>query len=366
MLQLAGLHHISSMVKHPQENIDFYTNVLGLRLVKQTLNYDDKEGFHFYFSDGEGQSPLSTFFPMSDIQEGEINDGQVGFYRYAVPTGTLDFWRARLESYGVFHYTYHRFGEEIIAFADPHGLELELVESDKGQVNEWTFNGVTPETGIKGIAAIILFSKRPASTSKLFQDIFGFTIIDEDEEFIALTLDDALGSELYIRKQTVQRGKPGSGTVHHVAYAVENDEIADWITLLTEAGYAPTEVKDRFYFQSIYFREHGGILIELATVGPGIFQDESLEKLGTELIIPGHYSQDAEDLKAEAMPLFIQELSELQTYSYRNRAEYKLVTERAKLLAEINAYAAQDKARGLEASEKITLAALRAEFMNLK
>lgn len=367
MLTIQGIHHISSMVKQAQEHVDFYTNVLGLRLVKHTLNYDDVNGFHFYFGNEDASTALSTFFPMSNAQAGKSGNGQVGYYRYAIPKGTFAFWQQRLAQYGIFYFIYDRFGDKILAFTDTHGLELELVESNVGTRNTWEFNGVTKKTAIMGIDSATLLSKDIASTCTLLEDVFGYEMVAEDDEFIKLQLNEELGSRLYLNKKMDERGIPGTGTIHHIAFKVSDEaELIRWRMHLEELGYYVTEIKDRHYFKSIYFREHGGILIELATVGPGMTVDEAVGELGTHFIIPAHYQNEEEAIRQRMMPIFIRELDKLRTYNYRNRAEYEIAVKKESVLKEINRYARIEQERELDTTELFELARLRKEFIETK
>lgn len=365
MAEIKGLHHVSSVVKQAQENIDFYTNVLGMRLLKQTLNYDDDMVFHFYFGNHDGSTGLSTYFPMSDSKEGSVGGGQVSSVRYAIPEGSMAFWKQQLDSYGVFNYTYERFGEKVLAFQDPHGLELELVESANGPASEWSFNKVPAIEGIKGADSAILHSRNIPKTLRLLTDTFGYEVVAEDDEFYQLVLNERLGSKLYLNKLTVDPGEAGSGTVHHIAFEVANDEIESWREIIEGLGYYVTPIRERHYFRSLYFRESGGILIELATSGPGVTVDETVEELGQKLIIPEHYKDDEEVLREAAMPLFMQELDALRTYNYRNRAEYEIATKRETLLEEINEFARRKKENKLTTAEEEKLTELRKEFLHV-
>ncbi|MGO2695820.1 VOC family protein [Bavariicoccus seileri] len=331
MLTTQGIHHVSSTVGHGQRNIDFYSGVLGLRLVKQTLNYDDAQQFHLYFGNQDGSTGLTTTFPMPGAREGVIGDGQVGFVTHAVPIASFPFWEKRLDQFGIEHYRYKRFGTERLAFKDTDGLELEFVASELGAKNHWTFNGVKEAFTITGIASATLFSRWPKETLEVLTDILGYQLVSEDEEGYQLRINDELGGELYLQNKPHEAGRGGIGTVHHIAFKVADNTIDDWVDYLREMGYQPTEVKDRFYFKSVYFREPGGILIELATLSPGVLADEKSDDLGSHLIIPAHYKDQEREIVEHMMPLFVREVSSLDDYGYRNRAEYDLLEERKNL-----------------------------------
>lgn len=325
MIKTHGIHHISSMVGHAQKNIDFYAGVLGYRLVKQTLNFDDSNMYHLYYGNKDANSGLVTTFPMNNTREGVIGSGQVAAAGYGLRKENFDFWKERLRSFGIKTYEYTRFNKRRLGFQDLDGLEIELIETDKGFTNQWEFNGINQKHAIIGIENAIIYSGNPEATKDLLTNILGYEVIDEDPEHYLLKITDELGGILELSKNVSSRGAMGTGTVHHIAFRVLDEEIQQWFDRLTEAGYHPTEVKNRKYFKSIYFREKGGLLIELATNGPGMGVDEDLENLGTDLKIPPHFeNKDISDL----MPIEVREVKELKGYGYRNRYEYELLQER--------------------------------------
>ncbi|CAM3433152.1 ring-cleaving dioxygenase [Erysipelothrix sp. HDW6B] len=366
MERILGLHHVSSVVKNAQENVDFYAGMLGMRLVKKTLNYDDIEEYHFYYGNHDGSTGLSTYFPISDSKEGDIGDGQVGYVTYAVNTGALDFWKERLDHFDIFNYSYERFGERYLAFSDRHGLDIELVETPLGPNSQWAFNGVQPETAIKGLYNAALFSERPAQTLSLFTDLFGYSVVAEDDEYYRLRIHEGLGGLIDIRKHTTTIGTKGHGTVHHIAFAIERGTEEAWREKLLSAGYFPTEVKNRKYFNAIYFRERGGILIELSTVTPGVTVDEPVETLGEAFIIPEHFEAQRLIIESKFMPVFVKEIDTLETYGYRNRYEYDMITKRNEIRESINAIKAFEKERPLTDDEQEQLKALRKAFIKVR
>src|SRR6478609_3733863 len=183
----AGIHHITAIVGHPQENVDFYAGVLGLRLVKQTVNFDDPGTYHLYFGN-EGGKPgtIITFFPWAGARQGKIGDGQVGVTSYVIPIGAMAFWEKRLQQYNIDFNKTARFGETYLSFTDPHGLILEIVEREAGEPNTWSFNGVTPDVAIKGFGGAALLSAQPAKTAHLLKDVMGFEKIGEENDLIRL------------------------------------------------------------------------------------------------------------------------------------------------------------------------------------
>lgn len=277
------------MVGDAQKNVDFYAGVLAYRLVKKTLNHSDKNMYHLYFGNGEASTAFVTTFPMNHSKKGVVGSGQLGVASFGIRPASFDFWKKRLEYFGIETVEYIRFNKRRLAFKDLDGLELELIETNKGPKNTWEFNGVEEDNAIIGIDRSMIYSKKPDETLNLLTKLLGYSVIDEDAESYLLKTHNNLGGLLELTKKAPRRGIPGIGTVHHIALSVNNDEIDDWKVKLEEQGYRPTEVIDRKYFKSLYFREEGRVLIELATKGPGILIDEDLEKLGEELIIPDHY-----------------------------------------------------------------------------
>lgn len=335
MEKILGIHHTSSIVKNPQENLDFYASFLGMRLVKQTSNHENEHNYHLYYSNHDGSSALTTHFPMQESEEGTIGDGQVETVRYAIPKGSMTFWQDRLSSFGIFYFNYQRFNENYLAFEDPHGLAIEMVETDLGSSNEWNYNNVTPQVAIKDIYNVSIASRRPESTVKLFTEVFGYAIDKNDDEYFRLKLHDAVGGTIDIRKQRSFDGVEGTGTVHHLALKVENGSLEKWKSKLIKEGYFPTAIKNRFYFEALYFKDKGGITIELSTVGPGLTYDETLENLGSEFIIAPHFMDKKEDILAHIAPIKVQEISKLQTYGYRNKEEFDMIENRKKLIQEL-------------------------------
>lgn len=305
-----GIHHITAIVGHPQENVDFYAGVLGLRLVKQTVNFDDPGTYHFYFGN-EGGKPGSiiTFFPWAGAYQGIIGDGQVGVTAYAVPKGALSFWKTRLEKFNVPYTTTTRFGEEYLAFNDPHGLRLEIVEREEGELNTWTFGGVTPEVAIKGFAGATLFSAWPDKTKETLENVMGLEKVGEEGEYIRFRSQADIGNVIDLKAVSTGRGRMGVGTVHHIAWRAsdDNDQL-EWKKYVAENGFYVTPVQDRNYFNAIYFREHGEILFEIATDPPGFAHDESYETMGEKLMLPPQYEHLRERLEQTLIPIQVKEL----------------------------------------------------------
>lgn len=308
MIKTQGIHHISSMVGDAQQDVDFYASLLAYRLVKKTLNYEDKNMYHLYYGNREATTGLVTTFPMNHSHQGVVGNGQLGVASFGVRPESIDFWKERFAAFGITAEEYTRFNKRRVAFEDPDGLKLELIETTKGPQNTWVFNGVDEEHAIIGIERLILYSKKPTETLNLLTNILGYALSDEDETNYSLTIHNELGGALELAKDYPTRGVPGVGTVHHIALAVKDEEIYEWKEKLEKHGYRPTEVINRKYFKSLYFKETGGLLIELATKGPGVLVDEDLETLGESFIIPEHFKD--ENL-AELALITVREISEI-------------------------------------------------------
>jgi glyoxalase family protein len=305
-----GIHHITAIVGHPQENVDFYAGVLGLRLVKQTVNFDDPGTYHLYFGDGNGTpGTIITFFTWANARQGRIGDGQVGVTSYVVPVGAMPFWEKRLEKFEVDFTKSERFGEQSLAFDDPHGLKIEIVERENGVKNEWAFGEVTADVAIKGFGGATLLSAQPEKTAHLLEHVMGLERISEEGEYIRFRSTADIGNIVDLKKTTSGRALMGVGTVHHIAWRAEDDaDQLDWKAHVEASGYGVTPVKDRNYFNAIYFREHGELLFEIATDPPGFAHDESIEMMGKNLMLPAQYEKNREQLESSLIPFEVREV----------------------------------------------------------
>jgi glyoxalase family protein len=305
-----GIHHITAIVGHPQENVDFYAGVLGLRLVKQTVNFDDPGTYHLYFGD-EGGKPgtIITFFPWANAYPGKIGDGQVGVTSYVVPKGALGFWEERLEKFTIPFTKKNRFGEDYLEFDDSHGLHLEIVEREEGELNTWAFGGVTPEVSIKGFGGATLFSAQPNKTAELLENVMGLEKVGQEGDFIRFRSTADIGNIIDLKATPMGRGQMGVGTVHHIAWrAIDDEDQLDWQKYVAKNGYGVTPVQDRNYFNAIYFREQGEILFEIATDPPGFAHDESEATMGEKLMLPQQYEKYREQLERKLIPIKVREL----------------------------------------------------------
>lgn len=305
-----GIHHITAIVGHPQENVDFYAGVLGLRLVKQTVNFDDPGTYHLYFGDGGGKpGTIITFFPWAGARQGKIGDGQVGVTSYVVPKGAMGFWENRLEKFKVPFTKVERFGEQYLEFDDPHGLHLEIVEREEGEVNNWNFSGVTPEVAIKGFGGATLLSSQPHKTADLLENVMGLELVGKEGDFARYRSSADIGNVIDLKLTPIGRGQMGVGTVHHIAWRASDDQDQlEWQKYVAGNGYGVTPVQDRNYFNAIYFREHGEILFEIATDPPGFAHDESVATMGEKLMLPAQYEQHREQIERGLLPFTVREL----------------------------------------------------------
>ncbi|ANU27000.1 ring-cleaving dioxygenase [Planococcus versutus] len=304
MKKTTGIHHITAIVGHPQENVDFYAGVLGLRLVKKTINFDDPGTYHLYFGNQGGEpGTIITFFPWANAFQGKIGAGQVGVISFVVPTGALSFWEKRLGKLNINFGKEQRFNETYVIFEDPHGLQLELVERQAGKQNDFAFGDVTPEVAIKGFAGATLLSARPEQTAKTLEEVMGLEKVGEEGDLIRFHSSSEIGNIIDLKATPLGRGEMGVGTVHHIAWRANDDQDqVEWQEFVRNQGFGVTEVKDRNYFNAIYFREHGEILFEIATDPPGFAHDESLETMGENLMLPPQYEQHREKVKESLIP----------------------------------------------------------------
>jgi glyoxalase family protein len=310
MQKTAGIHHITAFVNDAQRTIDFYSGILGLRLVKKTINFDRPEVYHLYFGNESGApGTVITFFPWDKQLKGRIGTGQVGVTGYIIPNGSMKFWQKRLEMYGVKFTSSQRFGESYLTFSDPDGLEVELVERKEGPNNNWNFGNIGIEVAIKGFAGATLISAKPHKTAEVLEHVLGLVCVGEEEGFLRFQSEAELGNTIDIKLTPSVRGLMGAGTVHHIAWRARDEEDHQrWRALLKDKGYNPTEILDRNYFKAIYFHEEGGILFEIATDLPGFTVDEPMDELGQHLMLPSWFEVKREELKETLPPVEIRVL----------------------------------------------------------
>jgi glyoxalase family protein len=290
---ILSLPHVTATVGDAQEDLDCYVKTLGLRLVKKTVNFDNHNVYHFYYGDERGTpNTLMTTFPYKGwgVPVGRHGAGQVTATSFSVPAGSLDAWRARLRERGVVTRDIgERFGDEVLAFDDPSGLVLELVATREDARPPWVAEGLTAATAVRGVDSAVLTIRSPGPTIQFLTDILGWEVVNEIEGRTRLAVNgDKPGHRLdIIHAPDAPAGVNGVGTVHHVAMAVAGEaEQLEARAYLVRHGAHVTPVRDRQYFTSIYFREPGGVLYEIATIPPGFTLDEDLSALGTGLKLP--------------------------------------------------------------------------------
>lgn len=308
--QILGIHHVTAIIGNPQPNIDFYTGVLGLRMVKLTVNYDDPGTYHLYFGDRTGKPGTAiTFFPWPRAPKGRPGHGQVIATAYAVPRESLDYWAHRLERAGVETLSGTRMGEAFLSLSDPDDLRVELIATDAlPDVEPWDRSEVPVEHAIHGFHSVTLSVAAHEPTVEFLQGAYGFREVDKEGERMRLETVTGGPGGLVDVQASREHDDPamGPGTVHHVAWRVSDDESQlAWRKRLIEAGCRVTTVKDRNYFHSIYFREPGGVIFEIATDGPGMTIDEDEAHLGTELQLPPFARNMREQIVQNLPPLQI-------------------------------------------------------------
>jgi glyoxalase family protein len=298
----SGIHHVTAISGEPQRNVDFYVGLLGLRLVKKTVNFDDPGTYHLYYGDGGGSpGSIMTFFPWAGAPNGRIGAGQLTVTSFSFPASSLGYWTERLVEGGVrFEKPEDRFGETVLRFPDPDGLRLELVAATDDAREGWVGGTVPAEHAVRGFHHVTLLSSDPAGTAERMTGTLGFrqtgeaegrTRFEAGEGGPGNTVDVANGSGF-------PRGTMGVGTVHHVAFRVPDEEAQlELRERVAALGYNVTPVLDRNYFRSIYFREPGGVLFEIATDPPGFAADEDREHLGESLKLPPWLEPRREELE---------------------------------------------------------------------
>ena len=308
--EIPGIHHVTAIASDPQRNVDFYAGVLGLRLVKLTVNFDDPTTYHLYYGDEAGQpGTILTFFPWPGARRGRRGTGQVAVTSFSVPEGSLPYWEERLRHHGIaVDHRQKRFDEEALTFFDPDELQLELVaHADAGALAPWQAGPVLPKYAVRGLYGVTLWEKDPEPTAKLLTGTLGLRLQGESGpryRFRAASPGPGATLDL-LQVPEGERGWDGAGIVHHVAWRTPDDNQQQaWRQELAGLGLRVTPVMDRQYFRSIYFREPGGVLFEIATDPPGFARDEPLEALGTRLRLPPWLEGRRKELEA-ALPQLV-------------------------------------------------------------
>lgn len=306
MQPVAGLHHLTAIAGPAQENLDFYAGVLGMRLVKKSVNQDDPATYHLFYADAEGHPGTDlTFFPWSQLAPGRNGYGLSTEVSLAVPPDSLKFWKTRLKDRGTQLFELEtRFGQRVLPIVDPHGLRIGLTESSESlgrPFAPWERSPIPAEHQIRGLEGARMVERDAGPTVSFLRDSLGFQIVGEEDGWQRCGLGEGKSGQyvdLY-SMPSMPRGAWGTGSVHHLAWRMRDEahqlEIRERVA---RGGAQPTPVIDRFWFKSVYFREPGGVLFELATDGPGFGVDEEQAKLGESLVLPPWLETDRDAIAA--------------------------------------------------------------------
>jgi glyoxalase family protein len=305
--KILGLHHITAIAGNAQRNYDFYTKVLGLRLVKKTVNFDDPGTYHFYFGNETGApGTILTFFPWEGIQKGTTGTGMATEIGYSLPDGSLGFWTKRFDELKVKHQAVNeRFGEQYVQLEDPDGLLLNFTVSNTPDGRTpWTTEEINENVATKGFHNIVLTVRNSEVTARVLTDIFDYKFLSQEgnrNRFITDAVETANIVDI-VEEPSGERGINAGGTNHHVAFRVKDDNLLmEFREKIVKSGFHITEKIDRNYFYSLYFRERGGVLFELASDNPGFAIDEPVNELGTHLMLPPQYEGSRKKIQ-EVLP----------------------------------------------------------------
>ena len=310
---IVGLHHVTAFASDPQRNLDFYTEVLGLRFVKRTVNFDDPGTYHFYFGDDAGSpGTILTFFPWPHAARGLAGAGETTHTAFSIPELSLEYWFDRLVAKGLLvERTGRRFDEDVLTFADPDGMKIEMVAHKSASGPKPSrFAEVPAEHAIRGFFGVTLLEQSIAPTERILK-MMGFSRTAEEGTRVRFSAPgNALGNHIdVVVHAQAGAGRMGAGIVHHIAFRAADDASQlEWRTEI-EKYLSVTTVQDRDYFHSIYFREPGGVLFELATDPPGFTLDEPIESLGESLRIPAWLEPQRAMIEARLLPITLQHSS---------------------------------------------------------
>lgn len=305
--KIKGIHHITAIAGEPQRNLDFYSGVLGLRLVKKTVNFDAPDTYHLYYGDETGQpGTILTFFPWGkNSWHGRVGTGQVTVISLAIAETAMEYWIERLQEHDLsIQGPFQRFEEEVIAFRDPDGIQLELVASHHHHLNSWENQVIPVEYSIQGLHSVTLSLRDCELTNHLLIESLDFQLVGHMGKRRRYRVGDgSIGSLIdLLCLPDAEGGRIGVGAVHHIAWRVANNAIQNQKRdILTQLGYQVSPVMDRNYFHSIYFKDPGNVLFEIATDSPGFLVDESKEFLGSQLKLPVWYEARRNQIEA-ALP----------------------------------------------------------------
>lgn len=304
---VAGIHHITALASDPQRNVDFYAGILGLRLVKKTVNFDAPDIYHLYYGNEKGEpGTILTFFPYPDIPQGRKGKGQLTVTAFSIPENSMDYWTKRLDKFNIpYEGPQHRFDELFIYFEDHDGLGLELVANNKDTRIPFTYGNIPLEVAVKGFYGVTLSEECYEKTAGLLVGQMDHALIAEKGNRFRYSSDAKQGNfiDVLCNPDTL-RGLSGYGTIHHIAFATANDKTQlEAREKLLKFGLDVTPVLDREYFHSIYFREPGGVLFEIATIPPGFTIDEPSEHLGESLKLPPWQEKNRTYIEKKLAPI---------------------------------------------------------------
>lgn len=305
---ITGIHHVTAIAGPSQKNIDFYSGILGLRLVKKTVNFDAPDVYHFYYGDEKGlPGSILTFFPYGDLQKGRHGKGMLNTTSFSVPLGSMEYWQERLKKFRIsFKPVQERFQDEaFIYFEDHDGLGLELVFNDKDTRPGFSYGHIPIENAIKGFYNVEIWEEGYERTAALLTEQMDHKLIDEQGNRFRFAATAAPGNYIDILCMPDSlRGLGGNGTVHHIAFSTPDAKTQQEARIkISQRMLNPTPVLDRQYFTSIYFREPGGVLFEIATAGPGFAVDEDPQHLGEALKLPSQYEAYRKQIEAGVDPV---------------------------------------------------------------
>lgn len=304
---VTGIHHITALASNAQNNIDFYGGVLGLRLVKKTVNFDAPEVYHFYYGNETGQpGTILTFFPYQGLAGGRQGKGMLNTTSFSLPLSSLNFWEERLKKFNIgYKGPSDRFEETVIYFEDGDGLGLELVFNDKDHREGFTYGHIPIEHSVKGFFGAELWVDGYERSAALLVEQMDHVQIGEKGNRFRYAANDSPGNYIdLVCMPDTMKGLGGAGTVHHIAFSTPTAETQNQVRVkISQRMLNPTPVLDRNYFTSIYFREPGGVLFEVATAGPGFLVDEKSDELGSNLKLPDQYETYREQIEKGVVPI---------------------------------------------------------------
>ena len=303
MQNVQGLHHITAIASNPQANIDFYHTILGQRLVKRTVNFDDPGTYHFYYADEVGTpGTVLTFFPWQHMKRGRKGNGESTAVSYNIPSSSIDYWQERLQAHSIsLGERQTRFGQELLTFSDPDGMVVELIANDDAAtIQMWQDGPIPAQHALRGFHSVTAWVGQTQPTADLLVGQLGYELVGQEgarTRFQGASNDVGLYVDL-VERPGQPAGNMGAGTIHHIAFrTVDDAEQQEYLTKLRQQGYNVSPVMDRQYFHSIYFREPNGVLFEIATDAPGFLYDEPIADLGMSLKLPSWLEKNRAEIE---------------------------------------------------------------------